>query len=126
MFRSISRFSLHNIRRGPSTRAFHRITTDFIKHDTTGKLFTEKVGVIIGDPDEPYILVGPEISLAFRALLLRLFKIDTSFYSSMIHAISDLVEYTHARTVQLALRLYQNPQVIPVSTSRTRCPARQS
>lgn len=67
MFRSISRFSLHNIRRGPSTRAFHRITTDFIKHDTTGKLFTEKVGVIIGDPDESYILVGPEISLAFRA-----------------------------------------------------------
>ncbi|ODM20066.1 hypothetical protein SI65_05052 [Aspergillus cristatus] len=67
MFRSISRFSLHNIRSAPTSRAFHRITTDFIKHDTTGKLVTEKVGVIVGDQDESYILIDPEIGLAFRA-----------------------------------------------------------
>lgn len=58
--------SLHGATR-VSTRCFHRITTDFITHDATGKLVTRKVPAIIGNPGQSYVLIHPAVGVALRA-----------------------------------------------------------
>ncbi|PKY07148.1 hypothetical protein P168DRAFT_287646 [Aspergillus campestris IBT 28561] len=69
MFRRVyqSSASLSRTRRIPSARQFHRVTADFLSHDSKGKLVTEKVPVIVGGPGEAYVLIYPEVGSALRA-----------------------------------------------------------
>ncbi|KAJ5177555.1 uncharacterized protein N7500_000254 [Penicillium coprophilum] len=54
--------------RGARTaRYFHRVTTDFVTHDTRGNLLTKRVPIIIGDPGEAYVLLEKEVGSALSA-----------------------------------------------------------
>lgn len=46
-------------------RYFHRVTADFINYDhTTGKQTSTPTSIIIGNPDESYVMILPEIGRA--------------------------------------------------------------
>ncbi|KAJ5715408.1 uncharacterized protein N7483_012589 [Penicillium malachiteum] len=69
MFRSTSRsfVSFYRTRSTPIARYFHRVTTDFVTHDTRGNLITKKVPVIIGNPGEAYLLIDTGVGSELRA-----------------------------------------------------------
>ncbi|KAJ5796190.1 uncharacterized protein N7518_004730 [Penicillium psychrosexuale] len=50
-----------------TARFFHRVTTDFITHDTRGNLVTRKVPVIVSDPGETYVLIEQGVGSTLRA-----------------------------------------------------------
>ncbi|KAL4937076.1 hypothetical protein BDV06DRAFT_232810 [Aspergillus oleicola] len=52
------------------SRYFHRITTDFVHQNETGELVSRKVGCVIGNPGESYLLIEPEVGSALRAACL--------------------------------------------------------
>ncbi|KAJ5577509.1 uncharacterized protein N7459_006473 [Penicillium hispanicum] len=72
MFRCAIRpfVSLPSPGRAAPARYFHRVTGDFLSHDTRGNPVSTKVPVIIGDPGETYVLIDPEIGRALRAGIL--------------------------------------------------------
>ncbi|CAG8159406.1 unnamed protein product [Penicillium salamii] len=69
MFRSAFRpfSSLRCTRSARTARCLHRVTTEFIIHDTRGNLVTRKVPIFIGNPGETYILIEKEVGSALRA-----------------------------------------------------------
>lgn len=69
MFRSAFRplSFLHCTRSAFTARYFHRVTTDFVTHDTRGNLVTSKVPIIIGNPGETYVLIEQGVGSALRA-----------------------------------------------------------
>lgn len=69
MFRIASRpfASRHGTRGALATRLFHRITTDFVTHDTKGNQVTEKVPAVICNPGESYVMIEPRVGNALRA-----------------------------------------------------------
>ncbi|KAJ5921443.1 hypothetical protein N7466_009769 [Penicillium verhagenii] len=48
-------------------RNFYWVTTDFIAHDERGNPVTRKVPIIIGDPEQNYVLIEQEVGSALRA-----------------------------------------------------------
>ncbi|CAG8069883.1 unnamed protein product [Penicillium salamii] len=69
MFRSAFRpfSSLRCTRSARTARYFHRVTTEFIIHDTRGNLVTRKVPIFIGNLGETYVLIEKELGSALRA-----------------------------------------------------------
>ena len=61
-FRPLSSFPCPRSAR--TARHFHHITTDFITRDTRGNLVTRKVPIIIGNPEEAYVLIEREVGSA--------------------------------------------------------------
>ncbi|KAJ5497767.1 hypothetical protein N7453_006818 [Penicillium expansum] len=69
MFRSAFRpfSSLQGTRSPRTARCFHKVTTDFVTHDARGNLVTRKVPIIIGDPEETYVLIEKGVGSALCA-----------------------------------------------------------
>ncbi|CAG8930241.1 unnamed protein product [Penicillium salamii] len=69
MFRSAFRpfSSLRCTRSARTARYLHRVTTEFIIHDTRGNLVTRKVPILIGNPGETYVLIEIGVGDALRA-----------------------------------------------------------
>ena len=59
--------SLHGLKSARFTRYFHRVTTDFIDYDPSGKVASRKVSIIVGNPGETFVLIDPGVGTAIRA-----------------------------------------------------------
>ncbi|KAJ6097000.1 hypothetical protein N7486_007746 [Penicillium sp. IBT 16267x] len=59
--------SLHGLKSARFTRYFHRVTTDYIDYDSSGKVALRKVSIIVGNPGETYVLIDPGVGTAIRA-----------------------------------------------------------
>lgn len=59
------------IKTGPTARYFHRVAADFIDYATDGKPISTRESIIVGNPEETYVLIPPEVGRALQAGSLR-------------------------------------------------------
>lgn len=50
-----------------NTRFYYKATADFTNYSSNGKLSTSEVSIRVGDPQEAYVMIPPEVGRALQA-----------------------------------------------------------